>query len=96
MDLLKSLLGLVQWLINFRCHKKLSKVHNTFHESNLKEYLFDENLFIPPIEFEINENLNFVKEPVEIVNHKVKKTKLRRFPIIKVRWNAKRGPEYTW
>ena len=51
---------------------------------------------IPLDEIEINENLNFVEEPVEIMDREIKRPKQSRIPIAKVRWNAKRGPEFTW
>ncbi|GJW20136.1 hypothetical protein Tco_0030758 [Tanacetum coccineum] len=40
--------------------------------------------------------LNFVEEPVKILEREFKKQKQSRIPIIKVRWNSKRGPEFTW
>ncbi|GJZ22723.1 hypothetical protein Tco_0559762 [Tanacetum coccineum] len=39
---------------------------------------------------------HFVEEPVEIMDHEVKRLKRSRIPLIKVRWNSKRGPEFTW
>ncbi|GKE40084.1 putative reverse transcriptase domain-containing protein [Tanacetum coccineum] len=44
----------------------------------------------------LDNKLNFVEEPVEIMDREVKKLKQSRIPIIKVRWNSKRGPEFTW
>ncbi|CAH1452087.1 unnamed protein product [Lactuca virosa] len=76
--------------------RELNNVHSTFHVSNLKKCLSDETLVIPLDEIEINESLNFVEEPVEIMDREVKQTKQSRIPIVKVRWNAKRGPEFTW
>ncbi|GJW43088.1 putative reverse transcriptase domain-containing protein [Tanacetum coccineum] len=35
-------------------------------------------------------------QPVEIMDREVKRLKQSRIPIVKVRWNSKRGPEYTW
>nr|GEW74029.1 reverse transcriptase domain-containing protein [Tanacetum cinerariifolium] len=35
-------------------------------------------------------------EPVEIVDREAKRLKRRRIPLVKVRWNSKRGPEFTW
>ncbi|CAH1412001.1 unnamed protein product [Lactuca virosa] len=75
---------------------ELSNVQPVFHVSNLKKCLSDETLVIPLEEIEINENLLFVDEPVEILDRKVKRTKKSRIPIVKVRWNAKRRPEFTW
>ncbi|GJY76883.1 hypothetical protein Tco_0481999 [Tanacetum coccineum] len=76
--------------------EKLSRVHSTFHISNLKKCLSDEPLAIPLDEIHIDEKLNFIEEPVEIMDREVKRLKQSRIPIVKVRWNSRRGPEYTW
>ncbi|GJS72474.1 putative ribonuclease H-like domain-containing protein [Tanacetum coccineum] len=44
----------------------------------------------------LDDKLHFVEEPVEIVDREVKRLKRSRIPLVKVRWNSKRGPEYTW
>ena len=75
---------------------ELSRVHPTFHVSNLKKCLTDETAVIPLDEIEIDEQLHFVEEPVEIMDREVKRLKKSRIPLVKVRWNSKRGPEYTW
>ncbi|GJY84575.1 putative reverse transcriptase domain-containing protein [Tanacetum coccineum] len=77
-------------------HQQLSRVHSTFHVSNLKKCLFDEPLAVPLDEIHIDDKLRFVGEPVEIINREVKRLKQSRIPIIKVRWNCRRGPEFTW
>nr|GEY35560.1 putative reverse transcriptase domain-containing protein [Tanacetum cinerariifolium] len=76
--------------------QQLSRVHNTFHVSNLKKCLSDEPLAIPLDELRINDKLRFVKEPVEIMNRKIKRLRQSRIMIIKVRWNTKQGLEFTW
>ncbi|GJU26737.1 hypothetical protein Tco_1165358 [Tanacetum coccineum] len=76
--------------------EKLSRVHSTFHVSNLKKCLSDEPLAIPLDEIHIDEKLHFIEEPVEIMDREVKRLKQSRIPIVKVRWNSKRGLEYTW
>ncbi|GJU62062.1 putative reverse transcriptase domain-containing protein [Tanacetum coccineum] len=76
--------------------EELSNVHSTFHVSNLKKCLSDESLVIPMKELRLDDKLNFVEEPVEIMDREVKQLKQSRIPIIKVRWNSKRGPEFTW
>ncbi|GJY87570.1 putative reverse transcriptase domain-containing protein [Tanacetum coccineum] len=76
--------------------KKLSRVHNTFHVSNLKKCLSDEPLAIPLDEIHVDDKLNFIEEPVEIMDHEVKRLKQSRILIVKVSWNSRRGPEYTW
>ncbi|GJV86504.1 putative reverse transcriptase domain-containing protein [Tanacetum coccineum] len=76
--------------------EELSNVHSTFHVSNLKKCLSDESLVIPMKELRLDDKLNFVEEPIEIMDRKVKRLRQSRIPIIKVRWNSKRGPEFTW
>nr|GEV74534.1 putative reverse transcriptase domain, ribonuclease H-like domain, aspartic peptidase domain protein [Tanacetum cinerariifolium] len=76
--------------------EKLSGIHNTFHVSNLKKCLADENLLIPLEEIQLDDKLHFIEEPVEIIDREVKQLKQSRIPIVKVRWNSRRGPEYTW
>ncbi|GJV61968.1 putative reverse transcriptase domain-containing protein [Tanacetum coccineum] len=76
--------------------EELSNVHNTFHVSNLKKCLSDESLVIPMKELRLDDKLNFVEEPVEIMDREVKQLKQSRIPIVKVRWNSKRGPKFTW
>ncbi|GJT12161.1 hypothetical protein Tco_0859203 [Tanacetum coccineum] len=44
----------------------------------------------------IDKTPRFVEEPEEIMGHKVKKLKRSRIPIVKVHWNSKRRPEFTW
>ncbi|GJY79884.1 hypothetical protein Tco_0492635 [Tanacetum coccineum] len=76
--------------------QQLSRVHSTFHVSNLKKCLSDEPLAIPQDEIHIDDKLHFVEEPVEIMDREVKRLKQSRIPIIKARWNSRRGPEFTW
>ncbi|GKB87549.1 hypothetical protein Tco_0959821 [Tanacetum coccineum] len=75
--------------------EELRNVHNTFHVSNLKKCLSDESLVIPMKELRLDDKLNFVEEPVEIMDREVKQLRQSRIPIVKVRWNSKRGPEFT-
>nr|GEZ52314.1 putative reverse transcriptase domain-containing protein [Tanacetum cinerariifolium] len=76
--------------------QQLSRVHNTFHVSNLKRCLSDESFVIPLNEFHIDDKLHFVEEPAKIMDHEIKQLKRSRIPIIKVRWNSKRGSKFTW
>nr|GEY03393.1 putative reverse transcriptase domain-containing protein [Tanacetum cinerariifolium] len=75
--------------------EELSNVHNTFNVSNLKKCLSDKSLFIPMKELRIDDKLNFVEEPIEIMDREVKQLRQSHIPIVKVRWNSKRGPEFT-
>nr|GEY90183.1 putative reverse transcriptase domain-containing protein [Tanacetum cinerariifolium] len=64
--------------------------------SNLKKCLSDEPLAIPLDELHIDDKLRFVEEPVEIMDREIKRLRQSHIPIIKFRWNSKRGPEFTW
>ncbi|GKD69090.1 putative reverse transcriptase domain-containing protein [Tanacetum coccineum] len=86
--------GLVAYTLELP--EELSSVHSTFHVSNLKKCLSDESLVIPMKEIRLNDTLNFVEEPVEIMDRDVKQLRQSRIPIVKVRWNSKRGPKFTW
>ncbi|GKE16359.1 putative reverse transcriptase domain-containing protein, partial [Tanacetum coccineum] len=76
--------------------EELSRVHNTFHVSNLKKCYADEPLAVPLDGLHFDDKLQFIEEPVEIVDREVKRLRKIRVPIVKVRWNTKRGPEFTW
>ncbi|GJR35486.1 putative reverse transcriptase domain-containing protein [Tanacetum coccineum] len=79
-----------------RLPEELISVHDTFHMSNLKKFLADANLHVPLDEIKVDKTLRFVEEPVEIMDREVKSLKRSKIPIVKVRWNSKHGPEFTW
>ncbi|GJU65789.1 hypothetical protein Tco_1247624 [Tanacetum coccineum] len=76
--------------------EQLSRVHSTFHVSSLKKCLSDKTLAIPIDEIQIDDKIHFIEEPVEIIDREVKRLKQSRILIVKVRWNSKIGPEFTW
>nr|GFB09158.1 putative reverse transcriptase domain-containing protein [Tanacetum cinerariifolium] len=45
---------------------------------------------------DLKTRLTEFEEPVEIMDREVKRLKQSRIPIVKVRWNSRRGPEFTW
>ncbi|GJV95356.1 hypothetical protein Tco_1546933 [Tanacetum coccineum] len=63
---------------------------------SLKKCLADANLHVPLDEIKVDKTLHFVEEPLEIMDREVKTLKRSKIPIVKVRWNSKRGPEFTW
>nr|GFC74874.1 putative reverse transcriptase domain-containing protein [Tanacetum cinerariifolium] len=89
-----QVIGLVAYRLRFP--KELSEVHNIYHVSNLKKCLVDANLHVPLNETKIDKTLHFVEEPVEVMDRMVKTLKRSKIPIVKVSWNSKRGPEFTW
>ncbi|GKF98573.1 hypothetical protein Tco_0297356 [Tanacetum coccineum] len=92
-EILKRI-GLVAYRL--RLPEELSGVHDTFHVSNLKKCLAHASLHVPLVEIKVDKTLRFVEEPVEIMDHGVKSLKRSKIALVKVRWNSKRGPEFTW
>ncbi|GJR27909.1 hypothetical protein Tco_1104141 [Tanacetum coccineum] len=79
-----------------RLPDELVGVHDIFHVSNLKKCLVKEGLHVSLDEIKVDKTLRFVEEPVEIMDREIKRVKRSRIPIVKVRWDSRRGPEYTW
>nr|GEY19674.1 putative reverse transcriptase domain-containing protein [Tanacetum cinerariifolium] len=75
---------------------QLSCVHITFYVSNLRKCFSEELLAILLDEIQIDGKLNFIEELVKIMDREVKRLKQSCIPIVKVRWNSRRGPEFTW
>ncbi|GJV37984.1 hypothetical protein Tco_1410461 [Tanacetum coccineum] len=92
-EILKRI-GLVAYRL--RLLEELNSIHDTFYVSNLKKCLGNANLHVPLNEIKIDKTLHFVEEHVEIMDHEIKSLKRSRIPLVKVRWNSKRGPEFTW
>ncbi|GKF50404.1 hypothetical protein Tco_0146871 [Tanacetum coccineum] len=76
--------------------EELSKVHNTFHVSNLKRCHADEPLAVPLDGLHVDDKLYFVEELTKIVDREVKRLKRSRIPLVKVRCNSKQGHEFMW
>ncbi|GKE19166.1 putative reverse transcriptase domain-containing protein [Tanacetum coccineum] len=86
--------GPVAYRLNFP--EELNGVHDTFHVSNLKKCLADPTLKVPLDEIRVDAKLNFMEETMEILEREFKKLKRSKIAIVKVRWNSKRGSEFTW
>nr|GEU49404.1 putative reverse transcriptase domain-containing protein [Tanacetum cinerariifolium] len=76
--------------------QELSGVHHTFHVSSLKKCYADEPLVMPLEGIHVNDRLQLVEEPVEIMEREIKRSKRSWIPLVKVRWNSRRGPGFTW
>ncbi|GKD67075.1 putative reverse transcriptase domain-containing protein [Tanacetum coccineum] len=64
--------------------EQLSRVHGTFHVSNLKKCLSDETLAMPLDEIQIDDKLHLILEPIKIMDREVKRLKQSHIPIVKV------------
>ncbi|GKA21997.1 hypothetical protein Tco_0707959 [Tanacetum coccineum] len=87
-------IGLVAYRLSLP--EELNSVHDSFHVSNLKKCLADANLHVSLDEIKVDKTLRFVEEPIEIMDREIKKLKRRKIALVKVWWNSKRGPEFTW
>ncbi|GJR81079.1 putative reverse transcriptase domain-containing protein [Tanacetum coccineum] len=76
--------------------EELNGVHDTFHVSKLKKCLADPIQQVPLDEIRVDAKLNFLEEPVEILEREFKKLKGSRITIVKVRWKSKHGSEFMW
>ncbi|GKB09181.1 hypothetical protein Tco_0837493 [Tanacetum coccineum] len=74
--------GLVAYRLDLP--KELNGIHDTFHVSNLKKCLVDPTLQVPLDEIQVDAKLNFMKEPVEILEREFKKLERSRIAIVKV------------
>ncbi|GJT79603.1 retrotransposon protein, putative, ty3-gypsy subclass [Tanacetum coccineum] len=86
--------GLVAYRL--RLPEELDGVHDTFHVLNLNKCFADPTLQVPLYEIQVDAKLNFVEEPMEILEREFKKLKWSRIAIVKIRWNSKRVPEFMW
>nr|GFA71857.1 putative reverse transcriptase domain-containing protein [Tanacetum cinerariifolium] len=76
--------------------QELSRVHHTFHVSNFKKCYSNDPLVVPLEGLQLDDKLHFIEEPVEVMDRKVKQLRQSRVLIVKVQWNSRRGPEFTW
>ncbi|GKF17324.1 hypothetical protein Tco_0062242 [Tanacetum coccineum] len=74
--------------------QELSRVHHTFHVSNLKKHYADKPLAMPLEGIHVDDKLQFMEEPVEIMEREIKRLKRSRIPLVKVYRNSRRGTEF--
>nr|GEW46816.1 reverse transcriptase domain-containing protein [Tanacetum cinerariifolium] len=75
---------------------KLRGIHDTFYVSNLKRCFVNDDVVITLDEVQLDDKLHFVEEPVEIMDKEVKRLKQSQILIVKVCWNSRRRPKFTW
>ncbi|XP_057543907.1 uncharacterized protein LOC130823304 [Amaranthus tricolor] len=75
---------------------ELGKVHNVFHISQLKRYVFDKSHVLDPEPLDLDENLSYEEKPIKILDSKVHSTRRKGIKMVKVLWPNKRTQEATW
>ncbi|KAL0556992.1 hypothetical protein IC582_005510 [Cucumis melo] len=74
----------------------LSAVHDVFHVSMLRKYVPDPSHLVDYEPLEIDENLSYTEQPVEVLAREVKMLRNREIPLVKVLWRNHRVEEATW
>ncbi|KAD7117538.1 hypothetical protein E3N88_04806 [Mikania micrantha] len=75
---------------------ELSGIHPTFHVSHLRKCLADDVAYVPLNDIEVDEKLNYIEEPVAIVDTKEKQLRNKVIKQIKVQWKHRKGSDATW
>ncbi|KAL0540948.1 hypothetical protein IC582_020974 [Cucumis melo] len=74
----------------------LSTVHDVFYVSMLRKYVPDPSHVVDYEPLEIDENLSYVEQPVEVLAREVKTLRNKQIPLVKVLWRNHRVEEATW
>nr|GEU59154.1 putative reverse transcriptase domain-containing protein [Tanacetum cinerariifolium] len=92
------LINVLPWkgVVHFRNKGKLAPRFVGPFEIIEKKCLADPTLQVPLDEIQVDARLNFIEEPMQILEREFKKLKQSRIFIVKLRWNSKRRPEFTW
>ena len=76
--------------------EELSRIHNTFHVSQLRKCIMDQEAVVSLDDIQVDERLNYVERPVAILERKKKILRNKEIPLVKVQWEHRRGSEWTW
>ncbi|XP_076907333.1 uncharacterized protein LOC143563742 [Bidens hawaiensis] len=87
-------IGKVAYRLNLP--QELHGIHNTFHVSYLRKCLSDESTYVPLNDIEVDNKLNYIEEPMAILDQKVKKLRNKEIAQVKVQWKHRKGSEATW
>ncbi|XP_071694745.1 uncharacterized protein [Rutidosis leptorrhynchoides] len=75
--------------------EELARIHKTFHVSYLCKCLADDSMWVPLNEVTLNNKLEYVEEPITILDEKVKVIRNKRIRTYKVQWRHRKGSECT-
>ena len=76
--------------------EELSRIHNTFHVSQLRKCVADESSVISLDDIQLDGSLNYVERPVAILDQKTKRLRNKEVKLVKVQWQHRKGSEWTW
>ena len=75
--------------------EELTGIHPTFHVSHLRKCLADEEMIVPLDDIEVDEKLNYVEQPVAILDRKEKQLRNKVIKQVKVQWKHRKGSDAT-
>ena len=75
---------------------ELSGVHNVFHVSMLRKYVFDPSHIVDHRPLGLTPDLSFNEAPIKILDGKVKQLRTKSIPMVKVLWKHHPSTEATW
>ncbi|KAI3810835.1 hypothetical protein L1987_20458 [Smallanthus sonchifolius] len=75
---------------------ELSGIHPTFHVSHLSKCLAEDTAHIPYHEIEVDNSLNYVEEPIAILDRAEKRLRNKSIQLVKIQWKHRKGSEATW
>ncbi|XP_076919823.1 uncharacterized protein LOC143580765 [Bidens hawaiensis] len=75
--------------------EELEGIHSTFHVSHMRKCIADETSHLPLIDIEVDEQLNYIEQHVEVVDHKEKQLLHKTIPLVKVIWKHRKGSDAT-
>ena len=76
--------------------EELCDIHPTFHVSHLRKCLADETAYVPLQDVEVDKQLNYVEQPIAILDSKEKRLRNKVVTLVKVQWRHRKGSEATW
>ena len=87
-------MGVVAYQLALRT--EMSRVHDIFHISMLRKYVADPSHILTPYQLPIREDLTYVEEPVQVLDHRVQQLRNKTIPLVKVLWRNHTVEEATW
>ncbi|XP_048492582.1 uncharacterized protein LOC125493356 [Beta vulgaris subsp. vulgaris] len=74
----------------------VDRAHNVFHVSQLRRYISDPSHVLQPESLQLDDNITYEEFPLQILDHKVRKTRKGETKIVKVLWSNHNSEESTW